>query len=137
MAEKIEIPEGYRTDTVTGYLESIDGTGIQPKHKTAFLKNFKKSGDKTKAIEFQGFTFTDLEWHLQNDAVFKKSYREVLLAMKHELEGLMYENAFKSNGHRERQMWLETNFPEDYGKKVLPKGQKNKSKLETLLDDLT
>lgn len=135
--ENQAVPENYKICDATGYLESLDGTGIQPKHKSAFLKAFKKSGDKTKAIEFQGFTFTDLEWHLTNDAVFKKSYREVLLAMKHELEGLMYENAFKASGHRERQAWLETNFPEEYGKKALPKGQKQKSRLDTLLDDLS
>lgn len=137
MAEKIEIPDGFKLCEVTGYLESLTNTGIQPKHKTAFLKAFKKSGDKTKAIEYQGFTFTDLEWHLQNDAVFKRHYRDTLLAMKHELEGLMYENAFKSSGHRERRTWLETNFPEDYGKKAVPKGQKQKSKLDILLDDLS
>lgn len=134
--ENQPVPENFKICPTTGFLESVDGTGIQPKHKTAFLKNFKKSGDKTKAIEAQGFTFGELEWHLTNDATFKTNYRETLLAMKHELEGLMYENAFKASGHRERLAWLETNFPEDYGKKALPKGQKQKSKLDTLLDDL-
>lgn len=134
--ENQQLTENHRICPVTGYLESLDGKGIQPKHLTAFLKAFKKSGDKTKAIEFQGFRFTELEWHLTNDTAFKNDYRETLLAMKHELEGLMYENAFKSSGHRERQSWLETNFPDEYGKKALPKGQKNKSKLDTLLDDL-
>jgi hypothetical protein len=131
-----EVPAGYHLCSVTGFLESNDGTGIQPKHKTAFLKHFKKSGDKTKAIETQGYRYMDLEWHLQNDTTFKREYRETLLAMKHELESIQFEHAMKANGHRDRQLWLETNFPEDYGKKSLPKGQKNKSKLDTLLDDL-
>lgn len=134
--ENQAIPEGYRIDEVTGYLESLTNTGIQPKHKSGFLKAFKKSGDKTKSIEYQGFRFTELEWHLQNDAIFKRDYREVLLAMKHELESIQFEHAMKANGHRDRQTWLETNFPEEYGKKALPKGQKSKSKLDILLDDL-
>lgn len=135
--ENQSIPENYKICSVTGYLESQDGTGIQPKHKTGFLKYFKKSGDKTKAIETQGFRYTDLEWHLQNDPTFKRDFRETLLSMKHELESIQYENAFKASGHRDRQTWLETNFPEEYGKKALPKGQKQKSRLDTLLDDLT
>lgn len=135
--ENVGVPEGYRLCSATGYLESLDGTGVSVKAKTAFLKHFKKSGDKTKAIELQGFRFTDLEWHLVNDQTFKRDYRETLLAMKHELESIQYENAFKASGHRDRQLWLETNFPEEYGKKALPKGQKQKSKLDTLLDDLT
>ena len=48
MAEKTDIPAGYKLCEATGYLESLDGQGIQPKHKSAFLKAFKKSGDKTK-----------------------------------------------------------------------------------------
>lgn len=135
--ENQSVPEGYRIDTITGYLESLDGTGIQPKHKSGFLKFFKKSGDKTKAIDAQGFRFTDLEWHLQNDTTFKRDYRECLLSMKHELESIQYENAFKASGYRDRQIWLETNFPEEYGKKAQLKGQKQKSRLDTLLDDLT
>ncbi len=131
-----EIPAGYKICDATGYLESLDGTGIQPKHLTAFLKHFRKSGDKTKAVETQGFRFADIEWHFQNDTTFKRDYREVLLSMKHELESILYGNAFKASGYRERQLWLETNFPEDYGKKALPKGQKQKSRLDTLLEDL-
>lgn len=134
--ENQSVPEGYRLCQATKYLEPTDGTGILPKHKSAFLKHFKKSGDKTKAIETQGFRFTDLEWHLANDAVFKQDYRETLLAMKHELESIQYENAFKASGHRDRQLWLETNFPEEYGKKALPKGQKSKSKLDSLLEEI-
>lgn len=134
--ENSTVPENFEVCGVTGYLQQKGGHGIQPKHKTAFLKAFKKSGDKTKAIEFQGFRFTDLEWHLTNDTVFKNDYRETLLAMKHELEGLMYENAFKATGHRERQAWLETNFPDEYGRKAVPKGAKSKSRLDTLLEDL-
>ena len=136
MGEETLIPDGYRVCQVTSYLEPLDGTGLLPKHKTGFLKNFRKSGDKTKAIETQGFRFTDLEWHLQNDTTFKRDYREVLLSMKHELESFQYQNAFKANGHRDRQLWLETNFPDEYGKKALPKGQKSKSKLDGLLEDL-
>lgn len=133
--ENTTIPEGFRVCTITGYLESLDGTGVTVKAKSAFLKHFKKSGDKTKAIETQGFRFTDLEWHLQNDANFKRDYRETLLAMKHELESMMYESAFKASGHRDRQKWLEVNFPDEYGKVVKPKGQKNKSKLDGLLEE--
>jgi hypothetical protein len=130
------VPDGFRLCTVTGYLESLDGTGVTVKAKSGFLKHFKKSGDKTKAIETHGFRFTDLEWHLQNDLAFKRDYRETLLAMKHELESLMYEHAFKASGHRDRQKWLETNFPEEYGKQPIPKGQKQKSKLDGLLDEI-
>lgn len=134
--ENTTIPDNFRICTITGYLESLDGTGVTVKAKTAFLKHFKKSGDKTKAIETQGYRFTDLEWHLQNDTTFKRDYRETLLAMKHELESMMYENAFKTSGHRDRQKWLEVNFPEEYGKITLPKGQKQKSKLDGLFDDI-
>lgn len=130
------IPNGYQIDPATNFLESLDGKGINPRHKTAFLKHYKKSGDKTRAIEAQGFTFTDLEWHLQNDTTFKREFRETLLSMRHELESILFQNASKPTGYRDRQIWLETNFPEDYGKKGPPKGQKNKSKLDTLLDDL-
>ena len=130
------IPAGFQKDSVTGYLERTDGTDITPKHKSAFLKLFKKCGDRTRSIESQGFTYTELEWHLNNDPIFKSDFRKTLLAMKHELEGIMYESAFKSNGHRERQSWLETHFPEEYGKKVAPKGPKSKSKIDTLLENL-
>lgn len=135
--ENQSVPNGYKICEVTGYLEPIENKGILPRHKTAFLKFFKKSGDKTKAIESQGYRFTDLEWHLQNDTTFKRDYRETLLAMKHELESIQYEHALKASGHRDRQTWLETNFPEDYGKKALPKGQKQKSRLDGLLEELT
>lgn len=129
-------PEGYTVDTVTGFLQRVDGTSIQPKDLTAFLKAFKKSGDKTKSIEAQGFQYTDLEWWIINDTQFKHAFKNVLFAMKHELEGEMFKNAFKPSGHKERQTWLETNFPEEYGKNVKHKGVKNKSKLDTLMESL-
>lgn len=131
-----ETLKNFKKDSVTGYLERTDGTGILPRHKTAFLKNFKKSGDKTKAIEAQGFKFSELAWHLENDEQFKADLHDVFLSMKHELEGMMFESAFKASGHRERQLWLETNFPAEYGKKAAPKGVKEKSKIDTLLENL-
>ncbi len=134
--ENDNLAKNFKKDSVTGYLESIDGTGIQPRHKTAFLKNFKKSGDKTRAIEAQGYTWAELEWHLENDAKFKADLKATFVAMRHEIEGMMFEAAFKATGHRERQLWLETNFPEDYGKKAIPKGVKEKSKIDTLLENL-
>ena len=133
--ENQELPAGHRIDKVTGYLESIDGTGIQPRHKTAFLKSFRKSGDKTLAITHQGYRYLDLEWHFQNDAVFATDFKETLLAMKHEIESIQFENASKPSGHRDRQIWLETNFPAEYGKKVAPKGERSKSRLDVLLDE--
>lgn len=133
--ENQEVPAGYKIDGVTGYLESIDGTGIQPKHKTAFLKAFRKSGDKTLAITHQGFRYLELDWHFHNDAAFKLDFKETLLAMKHEIESIQFENAAKPSGHRDRQIWLETNFPEEYGKKTAPKGERSKSRLDTLLED--
>lgn len=131
-----QVPEGYRIDPVTGYLESIDGTGIQPKHKTAFLKAFKKSGDKTLAITHQGFRFLELDWHFKNDAAFNLDFKETLLAMKHAIEATQFENASKPSGHRDRAIWLETNFPEEYGKKPNHKGQRSKSKLDGLLGEI-
>jgi hypothetical protein len=131
-----DLTKNFKKDSVTGYLEPLSGEGILPRHKTAFLKNFKKTGDKTKAIESQGFRFSDIAWHIENDPQFKADLRDTFLSMKHELEGMMFESAFKASGHRERQLWLETNFPEEYGKRAAPKGQKEKSKIDTLLENL-
>lgn len=137
MEEKQEVPQGYKVCEVTGYLESLDGKGISPRIKTAFLKSFKKTGDKTRSIESQGFRYSELEWHLQNDHRFQYDLKETLLAMKHEIEGVMFTQALENRGDASRREWLQVNFPEEYVKKALPKGQKQKSRLDGLLDDLT
>lgn len=137
MSENTEIPAEYKKCDVTGYLERLDGKGISPRIKTAFLKSFKKTGDKTRSIESQGYRYSELEWHLQHDAQFAQDLKETLVAMKHEIEGVMFTQALENRGDASRKEWLQVNFPDEYIKKTgLPKGQKQKSRLDGLLDDL-
>lgn len=132
----LPIPPDYQICPVTGYLEKTDGTGIQPKHLTAFLKHFRKSGDKTAAITFQGFRYSQLDWFFQHDAAFKADFKETLYAMKHGIEGLMFEQSQKPSGLRDRQKWLEINFPDEYGTKRIEKNKGRKNQIESLLSDL-
>lgn len=131
------ISSNFSICPVTGYLEPRNGEGILPKHKTAFLKHYRKSCDKTAAITVLGFRYTDLEWHFANDKQFAQDFRETQLAMKHELESITFEQASKPSGHNSRQVWLATFFPEEYGKKAGgSKLTEPKSRLDGLLDDL-
>lgn len=123
------------TDNVTGYLVPEDGTGIQSKHKSGFLKAFLKSGDKSRAADSQGFTYSEFETQLELDSKFKDDYRETLLRMKHELEGMLYQNAFSKSGQKDRLLWLQQHYPEEYATKAA-KGERSKSRVQTLIDGL-
>jgi len=129
-------PTKQITDATTGYLVNEDGTGIQSKHKSGFLKAFRKTGDKTRAADAQGFRYVEFEWHLNNDPKFQSDYKDTMLAMKHEIEGPMFEKALTANGQKEREKWLAVNYPGEYGVKTAGKGERSKSRVENLLEQL-
>jgi len=127
--------EEFVRDEVTGYLVGKDGQGIQARHKTAFLKAFKRSGNQTTAIESLGFTYAELEPHFKLDAKFAVDFKAALAAMKHAIEAEIFQNAFKPTGNRDRQMWLEMNFPEQYGRKSVKDDKKRgPSSIDELLE---
>lgn len=129
-------PQELITDPVTGYIVNADGTGIQSRHKTGFLKHFRKSGDKTRAADSQGFRYVLFEEQLKTDKQFKSDYEDTLLAMKHELEGLMFEQASGKSGQKDRLLWLQKNFPGEYNTNKGGKSERSKSRVENLLEEL-
>ena len=143
----MKLPDGYVIDSVTGYLEPIKSESddaprqITAFHKTAFLKHFRISGNRTAAITKQGFRYPELEWHLKNDAQFKADFAETLLAMRHEIEEGLFRGTMKGVNLQAQQRWLEVHFPEDYARgpaavKAKGKGVAGKSRLDTILEDL-
>ena len=119
--KKIQI----RTEFLSGAFVTIDHeTGyavnpqpeakFQPKQKQEFLQLFRECGDPAFIMNQFGFKVSVFNNHLKFDKKFKEDYEEMLLEMKHELEGTMFKNARQSGGYRDRMKWLEKNFPQEY-----------------------
>lgn len=115
---------------VTGFLEN----NVSSKAKTAFLKLFKTIGNQSAAADRQGFTWTEIEEELRKDLIFNKAYQEVLLQMKHELEGILYCKAISRKDTKSALMWLSAKFPEEY--RAGAKKKEKKDNKEALFDSL-
>lgn len=104
---------GYFEDPVTGFLEKKEKNSFSPREKTAFLKEFKRTGNQTKCAHALGYEFETIEWHFRNDQAFNKAFHAVLLELRHEIEGEMLAQARKGKS-KEAMMWLQAHFPETY-----------------------
>ncbi len=105
--------DGYSIDPVTGFLEKKEKNSFGPREKTAFLKEFKRTGNQSKSAHGLGYEFETVEWHFRNDHVFNRAFHAVLMELRHELEGDLLSRARKG-GSKEAQMWLQAHFPETY-----------------------
>lgn len=118
-----------QVDSVTGFLEGE----FTPKHKTAFLKAFKKHGNQTKAANDLGIRFRLVKQALETDKEFKESFEETLLEMRHALEGALYQAGLGGRS-KEAIQWLQAHFREDYG--AYKKAKPNKSSKDEDLERL-
>lgn len=127
---------GVSTDSVTGYLEPSNANKVKIWEKTAFLKDFRQTGDITACANKLGYKGSEFLWLIKHDTQFALDFQETKLDMKHELEGLMYQRGLTNNGHKERLAWLEAQFPEEYGKKKPEPKKKTNPVLDNLMKDL-
>lgn len=123
-------------DSATGYINPSKPSEIKVWEKTAFLKAYRTHGDITAAATKLGYKGSDFLKQLKIDKKFNEDFIENKLDMKHELEGLMFQKALTDNGHKERLTWLETQFPEEYGKKKVEPKKKGNPVIESLMKDL-
>lgn len=124
---------GYFEDPVTGFLEKKEKNSFGPREKTAFLKEFKRTGNQSKSAHSLGYEFETVEWHFRNDRIFNRAFQAVLMELRHELEGDLLSRARKG-GSKEAQMWLQAHFPETYKASASKQPKKNDS--SAVIDDL-
>ncbi len=103
----------YSVDPATGFLEKNEKNSFSPMEKTKFLKDFKRTGNQTKCAHDLGYSFRVIEEHLRKDLAFKRAFEEVLLEMRHEIEGELYSKALNGKT-KEAHLWLQAHFPEIY-----------------------
>ncbi len=128
--------EGYSVDSVTGFMETADKSGFNPKDKTAFLRALKTHGNQSKAAHDLGFSYRIVAEHLRKDLIFNEAFQEALLEMRHKLESELYKAGIAGKS-KDALVWLGAHFPADYGtKKQAPPKKTSNQEVDNLFEKL-
>lgn len=115
--------------------KSIEPVKISELQKNKFLRVFRNTGDLSGAADEAGVGTARMMEELKTNEQFKQDYQQVLLKMKHKIEGIMFTSGTLKAGYK---LWLETYFPEQYKVRKAPiKQKREKSAVDQLLEDLT
>ena len=111
-----------RKDDATGFLQPSENysiAGFTADKKTQFFALFEECGDIGKAMIAIGLDRRTFYTAMNTDSMFKKKFKESVVAMKWTLEGTMFHNGKTARGFMDRIAWLRRWFPEEYGQKTV------------------
>lgn len=115
-------------------LKNYNLTGFDNDAKIRFLDSYEKTGSITGSMKAVGFHSRVFYLHMGRDKQFREDFDLVQRAMKHELEGVMFNRGKKDNGFIDRIAWLRKNYPEEYAPRQGQEQKKDSNKLSDLLN---